>query len=481
MKINLLYFFSILITSVFFVGCHKEDDTTKLNDYNTGYYWISNYSDSWSDVFSGLNGNSILCKKAEGGQHYSAIVASISQTTNTIILNEAGLPKSLSIDKYDLIFNYTINNTISIAIVDPSGFNSSIRNLKSDIDFTNINKSLKLKSVAITALWQDLSYISSVLKMVSDELISKIPGIGNNLNTIIKIIETVNFLKETDGYNARQMAEYLENTDIAILLKRAEELFELKSKSADIDKAIRLLAFDIKTESFSEVTNKSALCDAQLFLVNLPGRSESSFNYIFGIHYCEESGNPTNNGIGVSKMLYYDSNSTGSTNYYSFRLTGLIPQKKYKYCAFIQCDDFIDYGEINTLETIYVNIDSWEQTGSEKVENGESYYIFKFNQYITLSGNLNYIKEVGVFSGHSNIYFPLMPYYSGNNSMWFNLPTDQSSLSVLYYPYVLFKNGEYYKGASVTRFLNYGTKSTNIINRSDKNIGFGETSGGLNK
>jgi hypothetical protein len=466
MNTKLLHFYCLILISLFsIIGCKKDTDNSEnLDDFGTGYYWITDYSDSWTDIFLGLNGNSILCKKEENSQNYSAIVSSIlvdgKFVNSTIILNTLGLPQSISINDYNLVFSYASGNNISMSIINSTGLISSIRDIQCNINFSSLENS--------SNLWQDLSLTKSVAELFNNQLTNKINSVAGNLSLTMNEFEKIIELKGTSGYKTTQMTEYLEKIDLVTLISNAEECYNVDLKSENIDKAAKLLAIKITTESASEVTNKDAKIGAQSYLVDLAVKLNSTFSYKLGIRYCDESGDPTKAGTEVSETANYKTDDIGSTNNYSSKLTGLTQQKKYKYCAFIQYVDFVDFGEIKTFEPVYVKIDSWQQTGSANgsfSHDGKSYnYEFYVSQVNYLSGDVDFISEWGIYSKLMNKYYSDSSINAGSFTWTWTYWSTSSSASDTQTPYVKFENGDYYMGDPVNISLSYGNVKSVSIN-----------------
>lgn len=473
----------------------SENNNVPPDDFETGYYWTTGYSDSWSDIFIGKDGNSVLfrngnsdnLKKASNLNYTSAIVPVFAYggvyVTPIFILNDLGLPRTVSVNDYDLVFCYNPDNSINLAITNSAGFVSSIRNINSDINLTNL-QSLNSSTDTNERLWTKLNLVKSIISLVNSQLYDKTPEVAGILNQSLQIFDKIMLLKDKTSFDievAATIANLFRPSDLASLVNNLEILWNLKLIAENVEKALKLLCVDFKTKKLSEVTNETAKYDLESCSISPIGENISSFDYKTGIRYCFEDGDPTQKGDELSNSFIYS--TTVGTISRSFNLKGLKSQKKYKYCAFIQYDDFIDCFEVKTFEPVYVEITSWEPTGTEResIESDHYLYTYSFNQDVLLSGDLDFVEDLGFYSYLSGRYIPLGTFISGINSTWLKVPVvDQDYLEYSCAPYVLFKNGEYYKGASVTRHLSYSLKNVSLV-KTAKTKELGETIGALVK
>ncbi|MGV8135194.1 MAG: hypothetical protein AB2L20_08265 [Mangrovibacterium sp.] len=477
MKTKLLHFCLMLIFSSFFIGCGNDDDDVELIDHGTGYYWLSDYSDSWSDILLGLDGSSILYRKANATRN-PAVVASIKVGQQlvkyTIISNNLGLPQSISVDDHDLIFRYTSDNKVSLAIIGSTGLTSSIRNVRSNMDFSDLGN----ENIEDLGIWDNLSSIKSVSKLFKSELADKIPEVEEKLNAMLQVLEKVKYLEETESYSFKEMDEYLKEVDIESSINIAENLLHAESNSENKDKALKILSINFEIANSLEVTNQSVLWNVESVLVDIVGELASPFSYTLGIRYCHDSGDPTKTGTEASEVLNYNPVDVGETNSLSFNLIGLQSPKKYKYCVFVKIDDFIEYGEIRTFETVYVNIESWQQTGSAQgsfLHDGKTYnYEFSMAQPVLLSGDIGFIEEWGVWSQMLGHYGAFNGIITGNWTMNWMYWSTASSVSDVHTPYVKFKDGKYYMGTPVTINLSHTitTRSQYVADQANQGASF---------
>lgn len=475
-----------LMSFVFIFGCKKDSDNEpKPDDFGTGYYWTTGYSDSWSDIFLGKDGNSVFFRNCNSTNlnkaaslNYTSAIVPVFTYNNTLvspilILNDLGLPRTISVNDYDLVFCYNPDNTISLAITNSQGFVSSIRNVNSVINLTNL-QSLNSSNDSREKLWTKVNLTKSIISQFNSQLYDKAPEVAGILNSALQIFDKIVILKDKTSFDievASTIANLFQPSELDLLIDRLEIQWNLKLNAVNIEKALKLLCIDFKSKKLSEVTNETAKYDLESYTFNPLGENMSLFDYKTGIRYCFEDGDPTQKGDELSNSFVYT--TTVSTVNRSFNLKGLKSQKKYKYCAFIQYSDFVDCFEVKTFEPVYVEIISWEPTEADRVPDGTDHYLYtySFDQEILLRGDLDFIKDLGIYSFFSNRYLSIGTFGSGSNSMWVKIQiSDQDYLEYSCAPSVLFKNGQYYEGASVTRHLSYGMKNAKINENSQDNL-----------
>jgi hypothetical protein len=163
-----------------------------------------------------------------------------------------------------------------------------------------------------------------------------------------------------------------------------------------------------------------------------------------------------------------DGTGTGS---FTSLITGLLPGTTYYIRSYATNSIGTEYGGIMKFETVFIKIIDWKQTGSTQgsiLYNGVTYnYNFVCSQSISLSGDINYIEEQGIYSDVTNKYYPF-DFQVGNNSLNWNYYSTNSSITVLNFPYVKFKNGEYFKGVSVSKSISYGNLKSLPTNNKGK-------------
>lgn len=374
-KQNYLLVFIVLIL-VLSSSCNDLFEKDKYNyGYDTNCTWFSNFNDSTfrtyqnydgiyykhilSDIIIGPDSNQLVYLKTNYQENYTAIYTSIlvedditkqkKYVNSTAILDDKGLLKSISYDKYDLIFNYKAKKTVSMCLIDTFKIISLIKDVKTEIDFTNIKESVlhTYNTTNDSKFWQDLILTDSIIKIFSNEIINKIPKSSNYLKSLVHYINSIELLKESipiPGINLNNQIKaklFFDGSDHAARFYTREP----------IEKAEKTFFFSVKTNNIYK-TNQEFFSNIEYAGIDYMRKPKSKFSIQMGINVCDTLKNPCdpfyNSWCSIPPYSINENDYSTETKTYILKVD-LSNKDKYKYSSWLMVDRFKIFGEVKTI------------------------------------------------------------------------------------------------------------------------------------
>ncbi|MCG6186524.1 hypothetical protein [Maribellus maritimus] len=485
MKFYNLFFIGIIL-SVFILSCDKEEDPS-FQTKDMSIYDIKSET-LWDYWIIGEKGDYLFVNESNGIPNKLFLSLGNASDGYSIFMDDSGRPQKTIIGDYIFLFDNFNGNNLDMAVIFPSGelkieraintgenwdlySEDTSDNRESMIKWTgNIAsgvasgiKAFEAKQPNVEFLFPLIDSEETILHTINGFTVDDYEILNLNTKTfqpISKIIGCSN--KDTEcALNIATTASLISNSSL-------EKFTNNEQKAL----AMQILSLTITTNKASEVTNNSALCNVITEFEEYTNTT-STYEFNVGIRYCPENDEPTVSGTVLSQKITYGPNSDYSFDV-SFKLNELDSNKKYKYCAFIQHDDFIEFGHTNTFATVYVNIESLAQTGSAKgsfTYNNKSYeYEYYIAETCFLSGDTSFIGEWGIYTDLNSKHHPASDIGLGEINWTWTYWSNNSSVSDTHTPYIKFKNGEYYLGNPVYLSATHvGDKST-TINENNLNV-----------